>query len=1005
MSIAFRFLKHGLAIAVLLAGSLGAVAQEEVEDDEGGVSGSMLAEQERIVQAPFPDAAEPMAQCVFLHKRAGAYFRLGRPEDGLSDLRRALEIQQKPEKATRAAAWCDRWRMQSMVSRGLRQIGDPQARLAHLIRMADEWRPIDLRRYFFTQAWLIDEYANLGMLRKAEETLRRAADLVPELRSQKMWATEESNILNQLTLYQAYYQVLNGNFPEAERYRRESLRHAEAYLVSVERRRAPDDPLRRIAAGNVTNALRLLANTLNAQGKFAEAEMHMRESLRRHLAVQSPQAPEVVRVINNFAVIKLNQGRIGEAEKLSRQALAALEGGQVKAASPLLADTRADLAFTLQLQDRWAESLALFDQRERGLRTNALQAGKSGILRTDWALALLRNGRPDEAVDMLQRINGHYRKVAYADPQLIARAKGYLAIALAEKGDDARALALFGEVVPALLQPASSDADEESLGTGRQFRNTNILEAYMALLARLHQRGEQADGRDAAAEAFRIADVARGSAVQRAVLASSARASLPDAALAELARQEQDAGQRRVALSRLLARLGSNEADTGQIGADLQRDIQRLGEEQQRLRRELASRYPDYLGLIDPRPPLPAELQAVLRADEAAVVIYLAREQAYVWSMTAQKLAFHVLPLPRARLEADTARLRSGLDLGEGRPGKFDAATAHALYRSLLAPDEAIWGGAALLNVVPHAGLGQIPFAVLLTAPGDSRGGLSKAPWLLRRVAIAQQPSASSFLSLRRRTAASAAARPFIGFGDPLFAEQGAIAPGGVRKLRLLTVPLGASSLDGEANDPFRRLAPLPDTQLELREIARALGSDNEQSLYLGRRASEGNAKHSALDGYRILAFATHGLVPGELSGLDQPALALANPRLSGDSANDGLLTLEEVIALRLDADWVVLSACNTGSADGLQNEALSGLGRGFFYAGARSLLVSNWAVDTVSARLLTTGVFRNQVANPGMTRAEALRRSMLDLMQEGRGAYAHPAFWAPFTLVGDGYR
>ena len=139
--------------------------------------------------------------------------------------------------------------------------------------------------------------------------------------------------------------------------------------------------------------------------------------------------------------------------------------------------------------------------------------------------------------------------------------------------------------------------------------------------------------------------------------------------------------------------------------------------------------------------------------------------------------------------------------------------------------------------------------------------------------------------------------------------------------------------------------------------------------------------------------------------GLDQPALALANPKLSGDKENDGLLTLDEVLGLRLNADWVVLSACNTGSSDGLQGEALSGLGRGFFFAGARSLLVSNWAVETVSARLLTTGLFRSQFEEPGLTRAEALRRSMLIVMQSGEPNYDHPAYWAPFTLVGDGYR
>ncbi|MBK8063257.1 MAG: CHAT domain-containing protein [Betaproteobacteria bacterium] len=157
--------------------------------------------------------------------------------------------------------------------------------------------------------------------------------------------------------------------------------------------------------------------------------------------------------------------------------------------------------------------------------------------------------------------------------------------------------------------------------------------------------------------------------------------------------------------------------------------------------------------------------------------------------------------------------------------------------------------------------------------------------------------------------------------------------------------------------------------------------------------------------------FATHGLVSGELDGLTQPALALSAPEVTGDGG-DGLLTMEEVLGLKLDADWVVLSACNTASGDGEGGEALSGLGRAFFFAGARTLLASNWPVETVSARLLTTRLFELQAAKPGVTRAEALRATMLELMdsvspQGGVGAagftYAHPMFWAPFSLVGDG--
>jgi CHAT domain-containing protein len=194
-------------------------------------------------------------------------------------------------------------------------------------------------------------------------------------------------------------------------------------------------------------------------------------------------------------------------------------------------------------------------------------------------------------------------------------------------------------------------------------------------------------------------------------------------------------------------------------------------------------------------------------------------------------------------------------------------------------------------------------------------------------------------------------------------------------------------------------------------DIAAATGANTKADIFLGPRATEGNVKTLDLQRFRVIAFATHGLMAGEVAELDQPALALANPRLTGDRDNDGLLTLDEVLALRINADWVVLSACNTASSsagdlaediDG--HEAVSGLGRGFFFAGARSLLVTNWAVETVSARLLTTGLFRHQKFNPSASRAQALREAMLAVMKADP-EYSHPAFWAPFSLVGDGGR
>jgi len=161
----------------------------------------------------------------------------------------------------------------------------------------------------------------------------------------------------------------------------------------------------------------------------------------------------------------------------------------------------------------------------------------------------------------------------------------------------------------------------------------------------------------------------------------------------------------------------------------------------------------------------------------------------------------------------------------------------------------------------------------------------------------------------------------------------------------------------------------------------------------------------------RVLAFATHGLVPGDLNGLTQPALALSSPTVVGGD-EDGVLTMGEILGLRLDADWVVLSACNTAAGEGAGAEAVSGLGRAFFYAGARSLLVSNWPVETTSAKALTTGIFERQSNDPTLSRAEALQQAMLGLIDEGgymddrrrmAFSYAHPIFWAPFSLIGDG--
>jgi CHAT domain-containing protein len=207
----------------------------------------------------------------------------------------------------------------------------------------------------------------------------------------------------------------------------------------------------------------------------------------------------------------------------------------------------------------------------------------------------------------------------------------------------------------------------------------------------------------------------------------------------------------------------------------------------------------------------------------------------------------------------------------------------------------------------------------------------------------------------------------------------------------------------------LRRQPPLPETSDELCDVARRLGA-GDADVWLGARATETAVKNLSargiLDDYATLHFATHGLVAGTFKGMAEPALMLTPPS-AASVEDDGLLTASEVTQLKLDADWVVLSACNTAAGGAEGAEALSGLARAFFYAGARSLLVTHWEVESAAAVALTTKAFTAAQKAPGIGRAEALRQSMLALIADpgSGGRNAHPSVWAPFVLVGEGAR
>jgi CHAT domain-containing protein len=203
----------------------------------------------------------------------------------------------------------------------------------------------------------------------------------------------------------------------------------------------------------------------------------------------------------------------------------------------------------------------------------------------------------------------------------------------------------------------------------------------------------------------------------------------------------------------------------------------------------------------------------------------------------------------------------------------------------------------------------------------------------------------------------------------------------------------------------LRAQSPLPDTSDELCAVGKALKAD-ATDIRLGASATERQVKQLSASGdlarYRILHFATHGVVAGEISGSADPGLILTPPATATD-LDDGYLSAGEIANLKLDADWVILSACNTAAGGATQAEALSGLARSFFYAGARAVLVSHWAVESRATAKLVSAAATATADSAAVGRAEALRRAMQTMIEDGEPHEAHPSFWAPFVVVGEG--
>ncbi len=783
-----------------------------------------------------------------------------------------------------------------------------------------------------------------------------------------------------------------------------------------------------------------LAGNLRKQGRLVEAEIVAREALLEALARIGRDNVITADIARQLSTVLLEQGRYEEAERLGREVLAIHLRAGTPRGSRAMGSVRKFLIHVLAAREDWPGAIEQIELTREEMKDNRGLFEKMFSRDQSVAVVLLGSGKFEDALSMNAEAHRQAVDRFGAKHGRTAKWGGLLAIARAETGDRKAALDGFRSSVPVLLSRSRESEEGESAEAVQGKRVGMILEAYIDLLADIRGTAlEDQAGIDAAAEAFRIADVARGRSVQRALAASGARATAGDPELAAIARREQDTQKQIATLYALLADVLSAPSDQQdpEAVATLRQRIDRLRGARAAMMEEIESRFPDYAGLINPKPATVADARSALRPGEALIATYVGADRTYVWAVPGTgEVAFAAVEMGAEDLVDQVGLIRAALEPQVATLGdipEFDLAAAYDLYRQLLEPVKAGWTDAASLLVVAHGSLGYLPLSLLPTADsvlpaeeGALFANYRQVPWLVRTHAVTVLPSVASLRTLRGLPAGKADRKAFAGFGDPWFSPaQAAAARNEAQTLatamaeqdfniRGLAVRLRAApDTAGLDNAGLAQLPRLPDTAEEVRAIALTLEADPVSDVFLGARASEGTVKSIDLSGTRVVAFATHGLVPGDLDGLTQPALALSAPDVANDPGNDGLLTMGEILGLKLDADWVVLSACNTGSGSGAGAEAVSGLGRAFFYAGTRALLVSNWPVETTSAKTLTTELFRRQAADGGLTRAEALRQAMLSLI-DGPGrldaatertvfSYAHPIFWAPFSLIGDG--
>jgi len=875
----------------------------------------------------------------------------------------------------------------------------------------------------------INAFCIMGDTESAEKILPQLENTLAKLRYSKSWSRMRNHWIYQAEKARGSYFLTVGKFDLAESSFKKAYLSTERILndsdygnVDTTRRAFSKETV----LTNKADSLHLLARTLRNQGKLIEAEHRDREALRTILTISGRNNFRVVTILNSISLDLSEQGRGHESNVLAEYALKVVQESGLSRTSPKYLDIVNAYAASLVNVEKYNEALVQFEVIRSAINSDELLKKIYKKYDLDEVVASVFANNYSKA-ETISKALLSYEKTKVGDKHArTAFAQAFYAIALDGQNRKKEARENFASSIPILIDYVRNNSESQTLSLKNQKRFKIITETYISLLFD-EAKSEQKSDLSSINQAFLLADIARGSSVQKAVAQSTARSTVKDSRLSDLSRKEQDLQRRISSLNELLLVMSQSTSDrSSDFQSRINNEISDLKSERETVKNSIKSSYPEYFDLIEPKPITIERAAKLLKPSEVLVAWYIGDRKSFVWAINHNGLSgSSTLNVTNRDILRDVRNLRKSLDPGVASVDEipaFDVALSFKLYTLLIKPIESSLNGKELLISVPHESLGQLPISVLLTQAikqpaigSNSFLGYQNAPWLIRKIAISQLPSVNALAALRVGQTERSNKQNFIAFADPYFSKNQATAATRQQTAQLSTrgLPLNLRSVPKTSKVSSAELAllpRLPDTSIEVTEIGKILESKPED-IFLHENASVKKVLGTDFSKKNIIMFATHGLVPGELNGLTQPALALSSPDVTGESEGDGLLTMDKILELKLNADWVVLSACNTASS-GNSLEAVSGLGRAFFYAGARALLVSNWPVETVSSRELMVDLFKRQMNQTKITKPEALRQAMLNIADKGGSrdsktnavsySYAHPLFWAPFVMVGD---